>query len=97
MIALRAPRRDSYVTAADFATMASVGINAVRIPIGYWALAVSAADVPPFVPGAWAYIDSALQWGQQYGIGETTHVAYACRRCRACAAQLPQLNFPLLL
>ncbi len=58
------------MTAADFAAMASAGINAVRLPVGYWALAVTADDVPPFVPGAWAYIDAAMQWGLQYGIGE---------------------------
>ena len=31
--------RDSWITEADFAMMADNGINAVRLPVGYWALA----------------------------------------------------------
>ena len=31
--------RDSYVTAADFALLASAGINAVRLGVGYWVMA----------------------------------------------------------
>ena len=33
--------RDTWITEADFSLMASVGINAVRVPIGYWVLATS--------------------------------------------------------
>jgi hypothetical protein len=31
--------RDSWVTENDFAFMASIGVNSVRVPIGYWVLA----------------------------------------------------------
>ena len=31
--------RDVWITEADFVMMATAGINAVRLPIGYWVLA----------------------------------------------------------
>ncbi len=34
-----ATHRSTFVTQADFALLASVGINAVRIPVGYWLFA----------------------------------------------------------
>ena len=34
--------RSSFITEADIAAMAAGGINAVRLPVGYWALDVSA-------------------------------------------------------
>ena len=59
--------RDSWVTEADFSVMAANGVTAVRLPVGYWALAVTASDAAPFVEGAYKYIDLAMQWGQQHG------------------------------
>ena len=49
---------------------AAGGINAVRLPVGYWALATTADEAAPFIPGAWACIDAALDWGFRSGIGE---------------------------
>ena len=63
------------MTAADFEILAAAGINAVRLPVGYWALAATAEEAAPFVPGAWACIDAALEWGFQSGIGEQDHVS----------------------
>ncbi len=37
-----ATHRNTFVTQSDFQLMASVGINAVRIPVGYWLLAQTA-------------------------------------------------------
>jgi len=31
--------RDIWVTEADFALLASLGFNAVRLPVGYWVIA----------------------------------------------------------
>ena len=31
--------RDTWVTEADFAFLASIGVNCVRLPVGYWVLA----------------------------------------------------------
>ncbi len=41
-----ATHRDNFVTQSDFQLMASVGINAVRIPVGYWLLAQTAVRCP---------------------------------------------------
>ncbi len=67
MRAAIAAHRDSWVTEADFSTMAAYGVTAVRLPVGYWALATTASDAAPFVEGAAKYIDLAMQWGQQHG------------------------------
>ena len=93
--------RSSYVTAADFAAMASAGVNAVRLPLGYWALAVTADDVPPFVPGAWACIDTAMQWGLQYGIGESSRMSVKGRstvnNCSGCLLSHVRWRVPVAL
>ena len=34
--------RSSFITESDFAAMAAGGVNAVRLPVGYWALEMSA-------------------------------------------------------
>jgi len=56
------------------------GINAVRLPVGYWALGTTADEAAPFVPGAWACIDAALDWGFQAGIGDR---GFQCRSVTA--------------
>ncbi len=33
--------RNSWITEADFAKLAGAGINAVRVPVGYWVLATT--------------------------------------------------------
>ena len=59
--------RDTWVTEADFVAMAANGINAVRLPVGYWALAETAAQVSPFVEQAYLYVDLAMEWGLSNG------------------------------
>ncbi|KAK1064829.1 hypothetical protein LTR74_008402 [Friedmanniomyces endolithicus] len=49
----------TYITEGDFQNMSSWGINAVRIPIGYWAYNNSGAD---------AYLETAIGWARQHGI-----------------------------
>ena len=61
--------RDSWVTETDFATMEAAGINAVRLPVGFWALADRTEDAAPFVEGGLKYVDKALEWGASHGIG----------------------------
>ncbi len=43
--------RASFINESDFADMAASGINAVRIPVGYWALEATAVSrlAPPHV------------------------------------------------
>ncbi len=33
--------RNTYITAADFALLASAGINSVRLGVGYWVMAAT--------------------------------------------------------
>ena len=33
--------RDTWVTESDFVFMASIGVNCVRLPIGYWVVAAT--------------------------------------------------------
>lgn len=55
--------RETFITESDFRWMRDAGLNAVRIPIGYWLL----NPEPPFVGGA-EYLDRALDWCDAYGI-----------------------------
>ena len=49
--------------------MAGAGVNAVRLPIGFWVTAGTAEAAAPFVEGGLAYIDKAMEWGAAHGIG----------------------------
>ncbi|TKA73293.1 hypothetical protein B0A55_06063 [Friedmanniomyces simplex] len=55
----------TYITEGDFKNMSSWGINAVRIPIGYWAYNNTGT---PYITGADAYLEKAIGWARQYGI-----------------------------
>lgn len=55
--------RETFITADDFAWLRSRGINAVRIPFGYWLL----NPEPPFVGGE-EMLDRALDLCQEYGL-----------------------------
>jgi glucan 1,3-beta-glucosidase len=52
----------TWFTASDAKTLASYGINALRIPIGYWAY--DATDTP-FIQGADHYLELAIQWARE--------------------------------
>ncbi len=66
---------DTFITEADFAWLAQVGINAVRIPIGHW---IFGPDYPyhpaygeiahPFVEGGIDVLDRAFDWAERYGL-----------------------------
>ena len=55
--------RKSFITESDFKWMKQHGINAVRIPIGYWAL----NDSTPFI-SVRPYLDWAMQMAAAYDI-----------------------------
>ena len=40
--------RDTWVSEADFEFMARLGVNAVRLPVGYWVLAQTQVRVMSF-------------------------------------------------
>ncbi|MCA9324502.1 glycoside hydrolase family 5 protein [Candidatus Saccharibacteria bacterium] len=55
--------RENFITEADFRWMAAHGLNAVRIPVGYWIF----GHAKPYV-GAIEYLDQAMQWAERYSL-----------------------------
>ncbi|OQV17607.1 putative glucan 1,3-beta-glucosidase A [Hypsibius exemplaris] len=51
----------TFITNADIDQIIERGLNAVRIPIGYWSLIPLKAD-EPFVAGAWQYLESIVKY-----------------------------------
>ncbi|KAI5055558.1 hypothetical protein GOP47_0029079 [Adiantum capillus-veneris] len=59
--------RDSFITAADFQYLSSIGINGVRIPVGYW-IAKDPDPPNPFVAGSLKALDNAFSWAESHKI-----------------------------
>lgn len=58
----------TYITESDFSFIASSGLNAVRIPVGWWI--ASDPDPPlPFVGGSLQALDNAFSWAEKYKLG----------------------------
>lgn len=57
----------TFITEADFAFMCRQGVNAVRIPVGWWIAQGRRAEAP-FVAGGYRVLDWAFQMGEKYGI-----------------------------
>lgn len=55
--------RAEYITERDFATIASWGLNSVRIPVPYFIF----GDRPPFI-GCIDELDKAFNWAEKYGL-----------------------------
>ena len=55
---------DAWITDKDFAWLAAHGLNAVRLPLGYWVL----GGEPPYVPAA-DVVDRAFAQAKAHGIG----------------------------
>lgn len=56
----------SFVAKDDFERMAAAGLNHVRIPIGYWAVAPIEGE--PYVKGQLEYLDEAVSWARDAGL-----------------------------
>ncbi|KAL6227791.1 hypothetical protein ACLB2K_001747 [Fragaria x ananassa] len=56
---------NSYITEDDFKFMSSRGLNAVRIPVGWW-IAYDPKPPKPFVGGSLKALDNAFIWSQKY-------------------------------
>ena len=79
---------NSFITESDFEWLASIGINAVRIPIGHW---IFGCDYPyhkaygnnrhPYVVGGIDILDNAFIWAEKYGLMITIdlHAAPGCQ------------------
>jgi len=66
---------DSFITEQDFAWLARIGINAVRIPVGHWLFGANYpyhrayGDVRhPFVVGGLDVLDRAFAWAEKHGL-----------------------------
>ena len=66
---------DTFINQSDFQYLASVGINTVRLPIGYWSLGPSFCQNTPFAAVAdvyqssWPRIVRAINMAAESGIG----------------------------
>ncbi|XP_027333458.1 probable glucan 1,3-beta-glucosidase A [Abrus precatorius] len=58
---------NTYITEDDFKFMSASGLNAVRIPVGWW-IAKDPNPPKPFVGGSLAALDKAFQWAQNHGM-----------------------------
>ncbi|QPG73888.1 hypothetical protein FOA43_001203 [Brettanomyces nanus] len=56
----------NWINETDFQYIANMGLNMVRIPIGYWAFELM--DDDPYVQGQEDYLDQALGWCEKYGL-----------------------------
>ncbi len=78
----------TFITRNDFAWLADVGINAVRIPVGHW---VFGPNYPyhrtygdyqyPFVEGGIDILDKAFDWAEDFGLAIVLdlHAAPGCQ------------------
>ena len=57
---------NSWITQSDFQQIAGIGLNHVRIPIGYWALNPLQGD--PYVQGQLDVLDQAVGWASDAGL-----------------------------
>lgn len=56
--------RDRFITRHTFERVVMLGLEVVRLPVGYWLF----ADEEPYVGGADTYVDLAFEWARQYGL-----------------------------
>lgn len=57
----------TYITEDDFRFMSENGLNAVRIPVGWW-ITKDPTPPNPFVGGSLKTLDNAFTWAQKYGM-----------------------------
>ena len=55
--------RKSFVTGNDFFLLSQIGVNAVRIPVGWW-IAYDPDPPAPFIGGSLENLDRAFYWAQ---------------------------------
>ncbi|KAG7092364.1 hypothetical protein E1B28_008723 [Marasmius oreades] len=66
---------DTFITKTDFDYLASIGINTVRLPIGYWSLGPAFCLDTPFqgvsqvYGGSWARVMRAIEMAGKAGLG----------------------------
>lgn len=60
------PHWQSFITEEDFREIATLNLNLVRIPIGYWAFDLLPDD--PYTQGQEEYLDLAITWAQKHNL-----------------------------
>ncbi|AET04533.2 putative glucan 1,3-beta-glucosidase [Medicago truncatula] len=77
----------TYITEEDFRFMSENGLNAVRIPVGWW-IAKDPTPPKPFVGGSLKTLDNAFTWAHKYGMKVIVdlHAAPASQNGRAHSA-----------
>nr|GEU88868.1 probable glucan 1,3-beta-glucosidase A [Tanacetum cinerariifolium] len=58
---------ETFIVEKDFKFIAESGLNAVRIPVGWWT-ASDPSPPKPFVGGSLQYLDKAFVWAKQYNL-----------------------------
>jgi glucan 1,3-beta-glucosidase len=59
-------RHSTFLVRDDFEDMKTAGLNAIRIPVGYWAIDLQ--DDEPYVAGQYPYLIQAVQWAREVGL-----------------------------
>jgi glucan 1,3-beta-glucosidase len=59
--------RESCISKRDFVQIRQMGLNAVRIPFGYWII-IGKTHQDPYHGAAWEYLDRAVQWAEETGL-----------------------------
>ncbi|CAL5348737.1 unnamed protein product [Camellia sinensis] len=57
----------TFIVEEDFKFISENGINAVRIPVGWW-IASDSKPPHPYVGGSWQALDNAFLWSRKYDI-----------------------------
>ncbi|WFD34571.1 hypothetical protein MCUN1_001412 [Malassezia cuniculi] len=66
---------DTFITKSDLQEMKTLGINTVRLPIGYWTLGANWTTNTPFsdygsvYDNAWMYVRRFIKWADDLDIG----------------------------
>ncbi|XP_076890777.1 putative glucan 1,3-beta-glucosidase A [Bidens hawaiensis] len=58
---------DTFIVENDFNFIATSGLNAVRIPVGWWT-ASDPTPPEPYVGGSLQYLDKAFLWAEKYNL-----------------------------
>ncbi len=82
---------DTWITEDDFRKLAQMGINTVRLPIGYWSVGPYFTHYSPFeqyssvYEYSWRYVARAINWAAKYDIGVIVdlHGAYGSQNGQA--------------
>jgi glucan 1,3-beta-glucosidase len=78
----------TFITQDDFAWLADIGINAVRIPVGHWIFGPGypyhrtyGDNLSPFVEGGIDILDQAFDWAEKHGLSIVLdlHAAPGCQ------------------